>query len=172
MPTAFLKAVPAVLLLGIVAVPLSEVANARSVGKTAPPGTEEVRQFFSNYFKAVEAGDPDGILALIDTDFVIKWPIGAPISDRQRLRAALTSLQQRVRQAIKWEILETHVQGNWVWVRSTETPTHFPKTGGEPRTHNGSRLTILRKVGGKWLMHRDYSSPNELPPPPASAAPK
>ena len=128
-----------------------------------PAIPQSIKQFFQEYFRAVEVGDPAGILALIDTDFVIKWPLGQPISDREKLRAALTSLQQRIRQEIQWEILEARDLGEWAWVRSTESPTQFPKAGGAPRTLSGSRLTILRKVRGRWLMHRDYSSLNELP---------
>jgi uncharacterized protein (TIGR02246 family) len=125
---------------------------------------ESIQRFFRDYFRAVEAGDPAGILAFIDADFVIKWPIGQPISDREELRAALASFQQRFRQEVKWEVLEARTLGDWAWVRSAETPTHHPKAGGLPRTLSGSRLTVLRKVRGKWLMHRDYASLNELPP--------
>jgi uncharacterized protein (TIGR02246 family) len=133
---------------------------AAPAGLTVP---KVITQFFRDYFRAVEAGDPEGIMAHIDTDFVIKWPLGQPIQDRERLRTALASLQQRVRQEVQWEVLEARVLGDWAWVRSTETPTHFPKAGGDPRTFSGSRLTILRKVNGRWLLHRDYSSLDELP---------
>jgi uncharacterized protein (TIGR02246 family) len=124
----------------------------------------EVRQFFAVYFRAVEAGDPSGILALIDQDFVIKWPVGAPVTDRERLRAALGKLQQAVRQKIEWEVLETRVHGEWAWARVAEKSIHVPKAGGEPRTLEGSHLAILRKAGGNWLLYRDYGSLNELPP--------
>ncbi len=123
----------------------------------------DIQSFFASYFKAVEGGDPEAILAHIDDDFVIKWPVGPAITDRMRVREALRSLQQRVRQEIRWGIDEAHVAGDWAWVRSWETPTHHPKAGGDPVTLEGSRLTILRRVNGRWLMHRDYASLNKLP---------
>ena len=123
----------------------------------------EIKRFFAAYFRAVEDGEPDAIMALIDTDFVIKWPVGQPISDREQLRRALASLQQHVRQKVIWRVLEARVSGSWAWVRSTETPTHYPKAGGAPRTFPGSRLSILRKVKGQWLLHRDYGSLDALP---------
>jgi len=94
---------------------------------------------------------------------VIKWPIGRAISDRRQLRAALASLQRRVRQEVEWGIDEARVQGDWAWVRSGERSTHFPKAGGSPRMLEGSRLTIPRRIGGRWLIHPDYGSLNELP---------
>ena len=102
-------------------------------------------------------------MAHIDSDFVIKWPLGQPVQDREHLRTALASLQQRVRQKVQWDVVEANVLGDWAWVRSSEKATHFPKAGGDPRTLSGSRLSILRKVDGRWLLHRDYSSLNELP---------
>jgi ketosteroid isomerase-like protein len=127
------------------------------------PVPASITRFFADYFRAVEAGEPDGILALIDSDFVIKWPLGREITDRDKLHAALASLQRRVRQEIRWEILEAREDGDWAWVRSVERPTHYPRAGGDPVTLEGSRLTVLRKVGGRWLLHRDYGSLNELP---------
>jgi ketosteroid isomerase-like protein len=129
--------------------------------RQAPP--DVVTRFFHNWFAAVEAGDPDRILALVDTDFVIKWPIGPPIADRERLRAALAKLQESVRQSVQWEVVEARMEGEWVWARVNETATHVPKDGGNPRILEGSHLAILRKVGGRWLLHRDYGSLNRMP---------
>ena len=148
---------------------------AFSIGNNAPAQTPEaakeravpdgVKRFFHDYFAAVEAGDPDGILALVDTDFVIKGPIGHPISDRGKLRAALAKLQENVRQTVEWEVAEARIEGDWAWARVDETATHVPKDGGNPRILEGSHLTILRKVGGRWLLHRDYGSLNKMPEP-------
>jgi ketosteroid isomerase-like protein len=123
----------------------------------------QVRRFFHDYFEAVEAGGPDGILALVDTDFVIKWPVGEPIMDRECLRAALASLQARVRQEVQWQVVEAHVHDKWAWARVNETAKHFARVGSESRTFKGSHLVILRKDDGRWLLHRDYGSLNELP---------
>jgi ketosteroid isomerase-like protein len=147
--------------------------GAFSIANNAPAQTPEaakeravpdgVTRFFRDYFTAVEAGDPDGILALVDSDFVIKWPIGHPISDRGKLRAALAKLQENVRQTVEWEIAEARIEGEWAWARVNETATHVPKDGSNPRILEGSHLAILRKVGGRWLLHRDYGSLNQMP---------
>ena len=161
------------LLLAAVIVPgATAVAEVPpSVEPASPPSARSgvippaIQSYFTAYFRAVEAGDPEGILALIDTDFLLKWPSGPPIHDRDRLRTALMGLQQRVRQEIVWEVLEGRAQGDWAWARVKETTTHFPKAGGAPRTFTGAHLVILRKVGGRWLLHRDYSALDEPPAP-------
>ena len=130
----------------------------------APVPDASIRGFVADYFRAVEAGDPSGILALVDEEFVIKWPIGQPISDREVLRQALATMRQRVRQEIRWQVLEAHVHGDWAWARVAETATHHPRTAGGPtRTLDGSHLMILRKRGGRWLLHRDYGALNAMP---------
>ncbi len=128
--------------------------------------SSEITRFFRDWFAAVEKGDPDGILELVDVDFVIKWPLGQPISDRERLREALAKVQQNSRQTVEWAVLEERVEPDWAWARVTEKATHVPKNGGEPRVNDGSHLVILRKVDGRWLLHRDYSAFNQMPRPP------
>jgi ketosteroid isomerase-like protein len=125
----------------------------------------EIERFFGDYFAAVESGDPDRILALIDEDFVIKWPVGEPITDRERLRAALDGFRRSFRQEIEWQVLEARVQGGWAWVRVSERATHHPRAGGAPRVLEGSHLAILRRVRGRWLLHRDQGALNRMPSP-------
>jgi uncharacterized protein (TIGR02246 family) len=129
--------------------------------RQVPPS--ELTHFFKDYFAAVEAGDPDGILALVDADFVIKWPGGPPFTEREPLRAALAKMEQSFQQKVEWEVVEGRIAGEWAWVRVNEKATHIPKNGGEARVLEGSHLTILRKVGGRWLMHREHGSLNQMP---------
>src|SRR5688572_19857150 len=136
----------AAIALCLVLGPFSISNNAQA---QAPEAAKEravpdaVTRFFHDYFTAIEAGDPDGILALVDTDFVIKWPIGHPISDREQLRAALAKLQENVRQSVEWKVVEARIEGEWAWARVNETATHVPKDGGKPRILEGSHLAIL-----------------------------
>lgn len=150
------------LALGTIWIAADAPAETPAPAKQPTPADDATR-FFREWFAAVEAGDPDGILALVDADFVIKWPIGHPISDRGRLRAALAKLQETVRQSVQWEVVEVRVTGEWAWARVNETATHVPKDGGHPRILEGSHLVILRKVGGRWLLHRDYGALNQMP---------
>ena len=123
----------------------------------------DIDAFVCGYFGAVEKGDPAAILAMIDQDFVMKWPVGQPITDRGQLRQALEALRGRVQQTIRWQTLETGVNGDWAWARVSETSVHKPRAGGASRTFEGSHLMILRKSGDGWLLHRDYGSLNAMP---------
>jgi hypothetical protein len=118
----------------------------------------------------VENGDPDGIMAFIDTDFMIRWG-GRPIKDRTDLRALLTRLQATVRQQIQWRVLEGRVAGDWAWAQVYEKSVHHSKTGGDLRTNEGTHLVILRRSGDRWLMHRNHTAA-EPPPAPSSGVPK
>lgn len=152
------------LALGTISIARDAPAETPAPSKQRTPPSD-VNRFFLEWFTAVERGDPEGVLALVDADFVIKWPIGHPISDRGRLRAALVKLQENVRQTVEWEVVEARVEGEWAWARVNETATHVPKDGGNPRILEGSHLAILRKVDGRWLLHRDYGSLNQMPEP-------
>jgi uncharacterized protein (TIGR02246 family) len=156
----------AAVVLGLTLAAMWFAANAAAQSpvpstRQAPPS--DLTRFFKDYFAAVEAGDPDGILALVDTDFVIKWPGGPPFTDRELLRAALAKMQQSFQQKVEWELVEARIAGEWAWARVNEKATHLPKNGGEARVLEGSHLTILRKVGGRWLMHREHGSLNQRP---------
>ncbi len=128
-----------------------------------PAVDPDIDAFVCTYFGTVEKGDPAEILATIDQDFVMKRPTGAPITDRAQLQQALEALRGRVQQTIRWQTLETHVHGDWAWARVAETSVHKPRAGGTPRTFDGSHLMILRKDGGRWLLHRDYGALNAGP---------
>src|SRR5687767_11251033 len=83
---------------------VAPTAFSQTPQASVPPGPPgEITSVFRDWFAAVEAGDPDGILALVDADFVIKWPMGAPLSDREQLRAALAKMQQAFGQTVQWE---------------------------------------------------------------------
>lgn len=145
------------------ATPQANVRGDQSMVAPEAMVRNAIEQFFLDYFEALEAGDPAGILALIDSEFLIKWPIGEPISDREALRTALASVEQAFRQEIEWQVMEAHVHGDWAWARVIEKAAHISKTGRETRVLEGSHLAILRKVDGGWLLHRDYGALNALP---------
>jgi uncharacterized protein (TIGR02246 family) len=137
-------------------------AYAPAAEDSAPPAPAEISRFFADYFRAVEAGAPEGILALIDSDFVIRWG-GRPIQDRRDLQALLERLQRSVRQEIEWDVLEGRVAGDWAWARVREKSTHHSKIGGELRVFEGTHLVILRRTDGRWRMHRNHGMLDQPP---------
>jgi ketosteroid isomerase-like protein len=60
------------------------------------------------------------------------------------------------------EVQEVQVCGDWafMWTRLRVVAT--PPDGSPPVERSGHTLTVLRKVGGKWLLARDA---NLLGPP-------
>jgi ketosteroid isomerase-like protein len=141
-------------------------AGAKRMSQPQAANAEQsIIRFYQQWFGALEAGEPEALLALLDTDFVLKTPLGPPISDRNQLRGLLTGMTGRVRQEIDWKIEDYRLAGDWAWVRVSESAKHVPKAGGEPTVYTGSHLSILRRVSGRWLLHRDQASLNEMPSP-------
>ncbi len=130
-------------------------------GYAAGPAPAELTRFFEEYFRAVEDGAPDRILAHIDTNFVVRWG-GPPIQQANDLRALLERLRATVRQTVEWELLEGRVVGDWAWARVRERATHHPVSGGQARVLDGTHLMILRRVDGRWRMHRNHGLLDQL----------
>jgi ketosteroid isomerase-like protein len=119
--------------------------------------------FYRRWFAAVESGNSDATIKLLAPGFVLKPPLGPPVSDAVAFRNALTAMHARVRQEVEWRIEDAAVHGGWAWVRITEKARHIPRAGGEPAVLTGSHLAILKRAGGEWLLHRDQMSLDALP---------
>lgn len=139
----------------------------RSTQSTLPARAEKhdqsITDFYRLWFSAVERGDTEGLLDLVDEEFVLKWPFTPPLSDRDLLRQRLISLNQQARQEIEWKLEDGVVHGDWAWARVSERTTHRPLAGGAARTFSGSHLSILRRRRGAWRLYRDQGSLDALP---------
>jgi ketosteroid isomerase-like protein len=122
-----------------------------------------IGEFYQAWFESVEAGDAEATLSLLHRDFVIKGPLGSPVSDPKKLLDALVRMHMAVGQEIEWKLEESSVHGDWAWARVTEVATHIPKSGGAPIIYRGSHLSVLRRSQGRWKLYRDQGSLDELP---------
>lgn len=146
------------------------VLAACSAGSARKPSLPEdglavsaVAEFYKQWFEALESGNAEATLRLLDQDFVLKLPIGPAITDRAVLREALKRMHRSTRQEIEWKIEDSGVHQDWAWARITETATHIPKAGGESRIYRGSHLSILRRSTTGWRLYRDQASLDEVP---------
>lgn len=124
---------------------------------------DSIVQFYERWFDALENGDTEASLRLLDEDFALKPPLGPPVTDANQLRTRLTALSLEVQQEIDWRIEDYGIHGGWAWARVAERAKHTPKAGGEAKVFNGSHLSILRRSDGTWRLHRDHASLNEVP---------
>ena len=95
------------------------------------------------------------------------------VSDREVVeslvgRAAIADLYKAFfkdfRCALKTEIQEVEVAGDWAFVRGLLTSTVTPKDGGEPHTNHGKYLVVARRgTDGVWRFARDSYNMDQPP---------
>ena len=112
-----------------------------------------IRQLVDTWLKASESGDVNTILTLMADDVIFMVPGKEPFG-----KAEFAQNYKQMKGAnLKTEsnIQEIRVLGEWAWMRNSLRVTFIPNEG-EPITHSGYVLTILRKTSnGKWVITRD-----------------
>lgn len=115
---------------------------------------QQIRDLVSTWMSATRAGDVDTVLALMTEDVVFLVAGQPPFGKREFERA------MRLPPGVptphidgQSEIEEIQVFGEWAWMRSrlTVVVTH----GGKTSKRAGHTLSVLKKIGGKWLLARD-----------------
>ena len=157
----------AALILAIASAGGAQGADRRipAAGAVKPADGAEaiVTDFYRAWFGAVEQGDPDATIALLAPGFVVKPPLGPPVSDAGAFRSALAALHARVRQSVAWRVEDAEVHGDWAGARISEQARHEPRGGGKARVLTGTHLVILKRIDGRWLLYRDQMSLDALP---------
>lgn len=117
---------------------------------------EAIRELVTRWMDASRAGDTQGVLELMTDDVVFLLPGQAPM---RKADFAAASQAQAAGRAPRFdghsEIQEVQVCGDWafMWTRLRVVAT--PPDGSPAMERSGHTLTVLRKVGGKWLLARD-----------------
>ncbi|XHS78742.1 YybH family protein [Burkholderiaceae bacterium UC74_6] len=127
---------------------------------------EQIRALIQAWQVATAEGDTDAVLGLM-TDDVVFLVAGRPPMRKAEFAAASRASSGSSRPLIqgKAEIQEVQVSGDlayaWTYLSVSVTP---PGTAG-PIERSGPALSILRRVGGKWLLARDANllSPRASP---------
>ena len=116
----------------------------------------EIRALVQTWQSATQAGDTEAVLRLMTDDVVFLVP-GRPPMHKAEF-AALSRVppgSPRPKFEGASEIQEVQVSGDmaYLWTRLSVTVT--PPGASQPMERAGHTLTILRRVGGKWLLARD-----------------
>jgi uncharacterized protein (TIGR02246 family) len=111
-----------------------------------------IRELVATWMSAGKAGDTATVLSLIADDAVFMVAGQEPFG-KDAFRAAAQG-QKDLRVEGTSDIREIQVLGDWAWLRNYVTVTMTPP-GGATIRRAGWTLTILRRVGGKWLLARD-----------------
>lgn len=117
---------------------------------------QQIRDLIATWMAATRAGDTETVLSLMTEDVVFLVP-GAPPFGKRKFAETLGPASPGPRPKFdgRSEIQEIHVLGDWafMWTRLTVEVT--PPGGGAIHKRAGHTLSVLQKVGGRWLLARD-----------------
>jgi uncharacterized protein (TIGR02246 family) len=149
--------------LWILFIPPSAAAAPPSSAKPSPERAK-ITAIEDRIQAAFAAGDADAVAAQYTEDAYLMPPNSPSLVGR----AAIADLYKRFfkdfKCALKTEIQEVEVAGDWAYVRGLLTSTVTPKDGGEPHTNHGKYLVVARRgADGVWRFARDMYSMDAPP---------
>lgn len=117
---------------------------------------EQIRELVHTWHSATKAGDIGTVLSLMTEDVVFLVPGRPPMGKAEF--AALSQVSHgspRPTLESAAEIQEIQVSGDmaYIWVKLSVTVN--PPGTELPIERAGHTFTVLRRVGGKWLLARD-----------------
>jgi uncharacterized protein (TIGR02246 family) len=114
---------------------------------------QAIRQLVDTWLTASERGDLNTMLTLMADDVIFMVPGREPFGKEEFVQNY--KQMGAVKLTTKSDIQEIKVLGEWAWMRNRLRVTFTPG-GGNPTTHSGYVLTILRKTSnGQWVITRD-----------------
>ncbi|HEX7891300.1 MAG TPA: SgcJ/EcaC family oxidoreductase [Ramlibacter sp.] len=117
---------------------------------------QQIRDLVATWMAATRSGDVDTVLGLMTDDVVFLVP-GKPPMRKAEFAAAARAQAQPGAPVIDGnsDIQEIRVSGDWAFLWSKLEVRVTPQGGEKGMKRAGHTLTVLRKVGGKWLLARD-----------------
>jgi uncharacterized protein (TIGR02246 family) len=126
---------------------------------------EQIRSLVSTWMSATKAGDTETVLSLMTDDVIFLVP-GRPPMRKAEFAAAAKA--QAGRDAPRFEgtaeIQEITVAGEWAFMWTRLTVVAIPPDRSPPTKRAGYTLTVLRKLGSRWLLSRDANLLSPGPP--------
>jgi uncharacterized protein (TIGR02246 family) len=114
-----------------------------------------IRALVDTWLAATKRGDTAAVLELMTDDALFLVPGRAPMEKAAFAAAAKTPPGPKPVIDGVSDIQEIHVEGSTAYFWSRLEVTVTPPDGSAPVRREGHTLTILRKVGGQWLLARD-----------------
>jgi len=124
-------------------------------GQRAASAADSVRAVAEGIIAADNARDLGRVLRLYADDAVLLPPNENPVTGRTAIRPRYETLFRTMMPAIKSELSEVEVGGDWAFVRGRNTGTMRPISGGPERQLNDVFLMVLRRAAdGEWRIAR------------------
>ena len=156
-----------ILPLTLVAAVAYQPAAVAQQATTTGPDVEAVTAVLAQYTAAVNAGDPEGILAHFSDD-AVSMPPDMPSLSVGELRSLYEVMFGENTFQYTTQADEVVVAGDLAVIRAFYEETVTPRGEGVPFEQGGTWLIVLRKQSdGSWKLWRDMWTVVPPPPPPA-----
>ena len=114
----------------------------------------EIRQILQKYEQALNASDPDAVLALYGSDPVFMPQHAPAMVGREAVRKAYEQVFASIRLAIRFEVFEVEVLGDQAWARTSSAGRTTVLANGQLLDEGNNELFVFRREGGEWRIHR------------------
>lgn len=121
-----------------------------------PTDEVQIRELIAQWHSATKAGDVDAVLKLMTDDAVFLVAGGAPMSKGEFAALSRTPPgMPRPQFDSSQTIREIQIAGEWAFMWTELSVRITPPGDSLPIERAGHTLSVLRKVGGRWLLARD-----------------
>jgi uncharacterized protein (TIGR02246 family) len=109
---------------------------------------------FKTYEQALNANDLDTILGLYGSEPVFMPQHAPALVGRAAVRAGYEHVFATIKLAIRFEIHEVEVAGDWAWARTSSAGRTRVLANDIEIEEGNNELFILRRESGVWKIHR------------------
>ncbi|MBK1865558.1 YybH family protein [Aestuariivirga sp. YIM B02566] len=109
---------------------------------------------FKTYEQALNANDLETILGLYGSEPVFMPQHAPALVGRAAVCAGYAQVFATIKLAIRFEIHEIEVAGDWAWARTSSSGRTRILAAGVDVEEGNNELFILRRESGVWKIHR------------------
>jgi uncharacterized protein (TIGR02246 family) len=118
------------------------------------PDEQAIRELIERWARATAAGDIAELMTMMTEDVVFLTPGQGPMR-RDDFTAGFLAAIEHVRIEAQSQLQEVEVVQDLAYAWNYLDVCVTPRAGGTPKRRSGYTLTILRKLGGAWVIARD-----------------
>lgn len=113
-----------------------------------------IEAIFKTYEQALNTNDLETILGLYGSDPVFMPQHAPALVGRAAVRAGYEQVFATLKLAIRFDIHEIEVAGDWAWARTSSAGRTRILTNDAEIEEGNNELFILRRESGVWKIHR------------------
>lgn len=122
---------------------------------------ETIKNVVASYFKALNAGDKEKVVAQFAPEGVLLAPGAPTATGTAQIRGSYEYVLNTFSFALEQTVSEVIIQGNYAILSSTSKGVLTIKASGEKVEDNFRELFVLQKINGSWKIAKYmYNQPH------------